>query len=80
MPIIPTRCFSLPNYVKEELSKENTKLVRLQQAFENDPTNLANASLYFRELNRLGKCNTVVRLYEKNEVEYRKAENVQIKE
>jgi hypothetical protein len=52
----------------------------LQQAFENDLTNLANASLYFRELNRLGKCHTVVRLYEKNEVEYRKAENSQIKE
>lgn len=45
-------------------------LLDYQKKFEADPNNVDNAFYYFRELNRNGKFQTVVRLYAKYELPY----------
>lgn len=39
--------------------------------FEKDPKNLEAANLYLKELNREGKYLTVVRVYQRNELNFR---------
>jgi len=61
------RTFCSP-YAKKELSIELTERLRgLQKNYEKDPRNTTTAYLYFRELNRVGMHQTVVRLYLNNE-------------
>ena len=49
------------------------KLLLLQKNFENQPNNIEAAHEYFKELNRQGKFLTVVRLYQKHELNFRKS-------
>jgi len=42
-----------------------------QRKFDSAPSNMEVAAKYFRELNRHQKFQTVIRLYEKYETEYR---------
>ena len=46
------------------------RLHRLQTEFEKDPQNVQNAYELFAELNRHGKYNTVIRLYDKHELAF----------
>ena len=46
------------------------KLHRLQSDFEKDPMNMQTAYELFSQLNRHGKYNTVIRLYDKYELAY----------
>ena len=48
------------------------KLLLLQKNFEKEPNNIEAAHEYFKELNRQSKFLTVVRLYRKNELNFRK--------
>ena len=48
------------------------KLLTLQKNFDSEPDNIESAHEYFKELNRQGKYLTVVRLYRKNELKFRK--------
>ena len=45
-------------------------LGRYQEIFEKDPGSVKNAYKVFRELNRHGRYMTVVRLYDKHELQY----------
>ena len=49
------------------------KLLLLQKNFEKEPNNVDSAIEYFKELNRQGKFLTVVRLYQKHELSFRKS-------
>lgn len=61
------RSFCTP-YKKKKLSLELIERLRiLQLNHEKDPKNIKAAYHYFRELNRVGMYQTVVRLYHKNE-------------
>jgi hypothetical protein len=44
------------------------RLHELQTQFESEPTNTRHAYYYFSELNKHGKYNTVVRLYDKHQL------------
>ena len=57
--------------VKNQLSLESTERLRTFQArFDQDPTNFQICHSYFRELNRNGLYQNVIRLYQKNQDYY----------
>lgn len=58
------------NYEAEMTLDDVKKLHRLQSDFEKDPSNMQVAYEFFSELNRHGKYNTVIRLYDKYELAY----------
>jgi hypothetical protein len=57
-------------YYRSLNDNPSEKLSEAQRKFENDPTNVDHAFYYFRELNRIGKFQTVTRLYTKYELPY----------
>lgn len=59
MPLAQTR-FS--THFREE-TDPNELLFKYQRQYERNPENLDSAHKYFQELNRLGKCQTVLRLF-----------------
>ena len=59
-------------YMKIEQNQID-KLLLLQKNFEKEPNNIEAAHEYFKELNRQGKFLTVVRLYQKHELNFRKS-------
>jgi hypothetical protein len=57
--------------IGSEMTFEDVKkLHRLKEQFEKDPSNTQNAYELFAELNRHGKYNTVIRLYDKHELAF----------
>jgi len=50
-------------------SKSN--LAKLQTEYEMNPKNFEAATEYFKQLNREGKYQTVIRLYKSSEITYR---------
>ena len=59
-----------------EMSYDDTqKLHKLQSQFERDPLNVQAAYDLFSELNRHGRYNTVIRLYDKHELAYASAKD-----
>jgi len=58
-------------FMKLDTGNLYLQLMERQRQFEESPTDLSKAYRYFRELNRHQKFQTVIRLYEKYETDYR---------
>ena len=66
-----TATASIDSSISDEMTLEDVnRLHRLQTEFEKDPQNVQNAYELFAMLNRHGKYNTVIRLYDKHELAY----------
>lgn len=76
MHFMPMRNFCTP-YKSKKMSLELVERLRvLQSNYEKDPRNIKAAYQYFRELNRVGMYQTVVRLYHK--YDYDESEKVRM--
>ena len=58
-------------FIKVDEAYMQQQLIDRQRKFDSDPTNPTTAYKYFRELNRHQKFQTVIRLYERYETDYR---------